>query len=701
MTVATASSTALGATWTGESTRFAVFSERASELWLCLFDAGDPGRELSRHAMAPGDHGVWRLELPGVGPDQLYGYRAAGDFAPERGHRFNPAKLLFDPHARSYAGELRWGPALYEEAGGSRRSALDSGPFVPKSQVADPTFDWQDDRRPAIDWADTVIYEAHVRGLTRLHPEVPPPARGTFAGLAHPAVVEHLLSLGVSAVELLPVAFSLSEHWLTEVGLSNYWGYNPLGLFAPDRRFASGDDPVREFKSMVRALHAAGLEVILDVVLNHTAEGNEKGPTLCFKGLDNVAYYRLERGDAARYEDFSGCGNTLDVRHDCVLGLALDVLRFWAGEMRVDGFRFDLAPTLGRAGRDFDPAAPFFAAVAADPLLARLKLVAEPWDLGPGGYRLGRFPPGWTQWNDRYRDTVRSFWRADQSRVSELATRLTGSSDLFPTPAQSVNMVACHDGFTLHDLASYEVRHNLANREHGRDGHGHNLSRNWGVEGPTGDATILELRRRARRNLLATLAFSRGVPLLGHGDEIGRTQQGNNNAYCQDNEISWVDWRLDDERLEFLAFTREALALRRRYPLLRRAAFLVAGTLDGEDSVHWLAPDGSEMTRQRWHDPASLTLAALLSEGSKLPHRQQLLLLLNAGDEPCTFTLPTPCDGARWTPRLDTGRYPELGTCEKVAEKTLAGQASGSSLVALAHSLILLAADLPAGPEGA
>ncbi len=557
-----------GARWTGEAVEFAVPSSVATAIDLCLFDAD--GGEAERLPMAE-SRGLWTRTLPGAGPGQRYGYRVDGPYEPAAGHRCNPAKLLVDPWARSVEGSLIWDPAIhgFGAAGpyGSERCGLDSAPFVPRSVVVDPAFDWRNDRPPRTPWEETVIYEAHVRGLTRLHPEVPTARRGSYLGLADDAVIEHLLALGVTAVELLPVQHHASERHLAPLGLTNYWGYNPLAWFAPHAGYASVPGrEIEEFKIMVRALHDAGLEVLLDVVFNHTAEGAEDGATVTLRGLDNPAYYRSRPDDRSRCLDFTGCGNTVDASSDAACSLILESLRYWVEEMHVDGFRFDLAPVLGRDPVDFDPAARFFRRLAADPVFAHTKFIAEPWDLGPGGYTLGRFPHGWREWNDRFRDTTRRFWRGDAGAARELPARLGGSLDLFPGRPRttSIDYVTAHDGFTLADLVTYRRKRNLANGEDNRDGSDHDHSSGWGADGPSSDQRVRRLRLGVRKAMMATLARTEGVPMLSHGDELGRTQGGNNNPYCQDNETTWIDWELDPEGEEMLGFTRRAFEARRR-----------------------------------------------------------------------------------------------------------------------------------------
>ncbi len=659
----------LGATWDGQGVNFAVFSERATAVELCLFDAPQAPRERLRLPLEERSDGVWHGYLPGLRPGQLYGYRAHGPWEPAAGQRFNPAKVLLDPYARavgrepSYAGGLLTGHQAADE---SRPDERDSAAVSPLGVVVDPAFTWGDDRPPRRPWAETLVYELHVKSFTRLHPGVPEPLRGTYAGLASEAAVEHLLALGVTAIELLPVQHHALDRHLAARGLPNHWGYNTLAFFAPDARYSSagpGEAAVREFKSMVRTLHAAGLEVLLDVVYNHTPEGDHLGPTLSLRGLDNAAYYRLKAADRRRYVDFTGCGNTLDLSHPRTLQLVLDSLRHWVTEMHVDGFRFDLAPVLGREGEAFDPGAAFFDAVRQDPVLSRVKLVAEPWDLGPGGYQVGGFPPPFAEWNGKYREAARRFWRGEPGTVSELATRLAGSSDLYAhrgrRPQAGVNFVTSHDGFTLADLVSYEKKRNQANGENDADGDDHNLSSNHGVEGPSDDPAVRELRVRQRRNLLATLLLSQGVPMLRYGDELGHSQQGNNNAYCQDNEVSWLSWQLDAEGQAFLDFARRLAQLRHEHPVLRRRRFLRGG--GPVHDVVWLAPAGREMSTADWHHPQARALGMLLpgeafdepdERGRSLP-ADTLLALFNADAGTVHFRLPeTP--GTHWDRLLDT-----------------------------------------------
>ncbi|HWJ06865.1 MAG TPA: glycogen debranching protein GlgX [Steroidobacteraceae bacterium] len=650
----------LGANWTGRGTNFAVYSAHAERIELCLFDAA--GREEVARLELPARTGdIWHGFLPArhAGPGLQYGYRVHGPYDPARGHRYNPAKLLIDPCALSLRGDFRWHPALHGAVRSHDEQAAsdDSAPFVPRSEVIDGSFDWGKVRAPNVPWRDTILYEVHVKGHTQLHPEVPEALRGKYLGLAHPAVIAHFKRLGVTTIELMPVQASISEQFLADRGLSNYWGYNPIAWFAPEPRYAV-DDAVAEFKQMVRALHAAGLEVILDVVFNHTAEGNEHGPTLNLRGFDNAVYYRLLQ-NPAQYVNHSGCGNTTNFDEPAVRGMVLDCLRYWATEMRVDGFRFDLAPILGRNAGGFDRNSPLFAAMRADPALAYLKMIAEPWDVGPGGYQLGHFPSGWAEWNDRYRDAVRAFWRGDRPVVGTFVERFAGSSDLFRgggrKPTASINYVAAHDGFTLQDTVSYVDRHNTANLEGNRDGHAHNLSANYGVEGPTDDAAIVALRQRQVRNMLATVLLSQGVPMMLAGDEFGRTQRGNNNAYCQDNELSWIDWSCATRHESLVEFVSRLVALRKSRPWLRRDTFL-KGTRRGGDAkdVTWLHPSGREMTDADWND-SNLRSIGVLMNGLAAQGRAgaDLLVVFNADDADVEMTLPPPA-GAPWTVLFDT-----------------------------------------------
>jgi glycogen operon protein len=626
-----------GAHVDGDGVDFAVFSSVADTVEVCVFDEG--GRE-TRRALDADEGYVWRGHVQGIGPGTHYGFRVHGPWDPRSGTRCNPAKLLLDPYARAIAGGVRWDPAVQGE------DPADSAPYVPRSVVCADEFDWAGDRRLQTPLEDSIVYELHVKGFTKLHPEVPDALRGTYRGLAHPAVIDHLTRLGVTAVELLPVHQFVHDGGLVARGLRNFWGYQSIGYFAPHNEYsASGDSggQVEDFKTMVRGLHAAGLEVILDVVFNHTAEGNEHGPTLCFRGLDNAAYYRLA-DDRSRYVDDTGTGNTFDSHQPQALRLIMDSLRYWVEEMHVDGFRFDLAATLGRGTSDFDPHGAFLEAIGQDPVLGTVKLVAEPWDIGNGGYELGDFPPGWSEWNGRYRDTVRDFWRSTDGTLPDFATRLTGSSDLYGRgrrPTASINLITVHDGFTLADLVSYDAKHNEPNGEDNRDGTDDNRSWNCGAEGPTDDQTVTALRSRQRRNLLATLLLSEGVPLLLAGDELGRTQQGNNNAYCQDNEISWVDWSLKGGADDLTDLVASLCRLRLSTPMLHRSRFFTEG------EIVWLRPDGGEMTPGDWNDPSAHAVAISAPGG-------RFTLLVNAWWEPLAFRLPAVADGEALSMLVDT-----------------------------------------------
>ena len=624
----------LGANWDGAGVNFALFSKHAERVELCLFDPKGR-REIERVELRDRTDFVWHCYLPDARPGLLYGYRVYGPNDPDRGHRFDPQKVLLDPYAKLIQGKISAG--------------------LGRCRVVDTAFSWGDDRPPRTPWQDTVIYEMHVKGFTRLHPEVPEQLRGTYAGLATAPVISHLKNLGITAVELLPVHAFVDEKRLVQHGLRNYWGYNSIGFFAPEMRY-SATATLGEFKTMVKTLHTAGLEVILDVVYNHTGEGDHSGPTLSFRGLDNLIYYRLEPGNLRRYLNFTGTGNSFNSAHRVPLALIMDSLRYWVEEMHVDGFRFDLAPTLARRAQEFDRNSVFLSAVRQDPVISQVKLIAEPWDLGEGGYQLGNFPPGWSEWNDKYRDAVRSYWRGDSGIVGQLASRLAGSSDIFQpagrNPTASINFVTSHDGFTLEDLVSYERKHNEANQEGNRDGTDNNRSWNSGAEGPSQDPAIQALRARQKRNLLATLMFSQGVPMLLAGDELARTQRGNNNAYCQDNEISWLDWDLDESKRRLLSFTRDLIELRKRHPAFRRR------TYPRPSDLSWLTPQGGEMTDQDWKLPFARCLGMLLL-GDRLAERDargapveddDVLLLVNAHHDPIAFKLP----GSGWQVLLDT-----------------------------------------------
>ena len=676
--------TPLGATWDGAGTNFALYSEHAQRVELCLFDA-DAAQESARVFLPRCENGVWHAYLPSVRPGQLYGYRVHGPYAPEQGHRFNPAKLLLDPYARAITGPV----VAHEETfgytlGGAREDLSwdprNSAAHMPRCAVVDTAFTWDGDAAPRHPLNRSVIYECHVKGMTALHPLVPPELRGTYLGLCSEPVLEHLKYLGVTAVELLPVHQAATERHLLEKGLTNHWGYSTIGFFAPDVRFASASGrQVYEFKTMVKRLHQAGIEVILDVVYNHTGEGSHLGPTLCFRGVDNATYYWLQPNSKRFYADYTGCGNTLQINHPRVLQLVMDSLRYWVDEMHVDGFRFDLASALARGRNGRFGEGTFFPVIAQDPVLAGVKLIAEPWDLGEGGYMVGGYPPGWAEWNGKYRDTVRRWWRGDEGVLPELASRLSGSSDLYcgwRSPSASINYVTCHDGFTLHDLVSYEQKHNEANLEENRDGTNENYGRNWGVEGPSEDPTVLALRERVKRNFLATLACSQGVPMLSMGDELGRTQQGNNNAYCQDGPLSWVDWQLDARRGELLGFARRVLAIRREQPVLRRRAHFDGTPVStvGEKDLAWLRPDGSEMQQADWGRPSQQAFGMLIhgqatdeiDEKGKLLTGRTLLALWNASANFQHFRLPVLESAGQWRLLLNTARPNASETSEAI-----------------------------------
>jgi isoamylase len=660
----------LGATWDGLGVNFALFSANATKVELCLFDASGK-REVDRITLPEFTDEVWHGYLPDVRPGTAYAYRVHGPYAPEQGHRFNANKLVLDPYAKQLVGELEWADELFGYQLGGDGADLtfderDSAPFMMKCRVVDPAFTWGRERRPLIPWDQTIIYEAHVRGYTMRHPAVPGELRGKFAGLAVREVVSYIKSLGVTAIELLPIQASITDRRLLEKGLSNYWGYDTIGFFAPNPQYSASGN-VAGFKTMVSHFHDAGIEVILDVVYNHTPEGNERGPTLCFKGIDNASYYRLMPDEPRYYINDTGTGNTLKLSHPRVLQMVTDSLRYWVTEMHVDGFRFDLATILAREEHGFDHSGGFLDSCRQDPILSKVKLIAEPWDIGPGGYQVGQFPPGWAEWNDKFRDTVRAYWKGDEGKVPELAPRITASGDLFNRrgrkPWASVNFITAHDGFTLNDLVAYNDKHNEANGEDNRDGHSNNLSWNGGAEGPTDDPNIIALRERQKRNFLATLLLSQGTPMLLAGDEMGHTQGGNNNAYCQDNEITWLNWtdqRPEDKSLA--GFTRKLIALRQRYPVLRRSRFFVGvhnPDLDVKD-VTWIDPRGQEKTQESWSDPGERCFGMVL-DGRAQPtgivkpgSDATLLLIFNAYHDVVVFTLPQVPGGNQWKCLIDT-----------------------------------------------
>jgi isoamylase len=678
----------LGATWDGFGVNFALYSAHAERVELCLFDSTGM-REIERIDLPECTDEIWHVFLPDARPGLLYGYRVHGPYDPANGHRFNAGKLLLDPYAKSLVGQIRWSDAHFGYRIGSPKADLsfdrrDNARGMPKCRVIDPAFTWGNERAPRTPWSETILYEAHVRGMTISHPDVPPGMRGTIAGLASQPVIDHLKAVGVTAIQLLPVQSFCDERHLVEKSLHNYWGYASIGFFAPEPRYMSGTS-TREFKTMVARLHDAGIEVILDVVYNHSGEGNQLGPTLSFRGIDNASYYLLMPNDRRHYLDHTGTGNTLNIANPHVLRLVMDSLRYWVSEMHVDGFRFDLATTLARESYGFDPSCGFLDAVRQDPLLAQVKLIAEPWDLGPGGYRVGQFPPGWAEWNDRFRDTVRRYWRGDECMLPDLAARLTGSADLYEhdrrRPWSSINYVTSHDGFTLADLVSYAEKHNEANLEGNNDGHNGNHSANYGVEGPTSDPALHELRKRQIRNMLATVFLSQGTPMLLAGDEILRTQRGNNNAYCQDSPISWVDWTASrEETAAMSAFVGRLTALRRDHPVLRRSRFLHGRALDSQGcrDIAWITPHGREKTAEEWRDMHARSLGLLLNgragdymgaDGNPL-RDGVLFLMLNAHISPIDFALPLVPGGQEWQPLLDTGE----ATGEPAGRPVAAGQ---------------------------
>jgi glycogen operon protein len=668
----------LGATWDGLGVNFAIFSEHATKVELCLFDSAAAHTESVRLELPEQTDQIWHGYLPGLLPGQLYGYRVHGPYDPAKGQRFNANKVLLDPYAKAIGRTLQWGDDMYGYRIGHPERDLsfderDNAAHCLLAAVVDPAFTWGDDQRPAIPWHETVIYELHVKGFTMQHPEVPPALRGTYAGLASEPVIQHLKKLSVTAVELMPVQHHAYDHHLVERGLTNYWGYNTAAYFAPNVRYAAAataTGSVREFKTLVRNLHAAGLEVILDVVYNHTAEGSHLGPTLSLRGIDNRAYYRLATGDPRHYVDYTGCGNTLNMRHPRVLQLIMDSLRYWVLEMRVDGFRFDLASALARELHAVDRLSAFFDIIHQDPVLSQVKLIAEPWDLGEGGYQVGNFPVGWAEWNGRYRDGVRRFWKGEGGMVSELATRLAGSSDLYSwsgrRPYASINFVTAHDGFTLHDLVSYNQKHNEANGERNADGENNNLSWNCGVEGPTDVVAILGLREQQKRNLMITLLLSQGVPMICGGDELSRTQHGNNNAYCQDNPISWLDWNLDADQEDFLNFVRFMVRFRRAQPVLQRRRFFQGRPIRGRElkDISWFAPSGREMDDAAWNAHFVRTFGVRLS-GSELHELDEegepvtgdtFYVAFNAHHERVRFVLPHHDPHVRWARIIDTAQ---------------------------------------------
>jgi glycogen operon protein len=697
----------LGATWDGKGVNFALFSENADQVELCLFDAAVREAEETRIKMLDHTDQVWHVYLPEVRPGQFYGYRVHGPYEPEKGNRFNPSKLLIDPYAKSIAGDVQWDDSLYGYTVGHSdedisRNDRDSSSYIPKCVVIDPVFDWEDDRHPAIPLHKTLIYELHVKGFTARHPNVPPEIRGTYSGLVCDEVIGYIRSLGITAVELMPVHHFVSERPLVERRLTNYWGYNSIGFFAPCSWYSSSGisgQQILEFKAMVKKFHREGIEVILDVVYNHTAEGNHLGPTLSFRGIDNACYYRLDPEKCRYYVDYTGTGNTLNMTHPRVLQLIMDSLRYWVLEMHVDGFRFDLASALARELHEVDRLGSFFDIIHQDPVISQVKLIAEPWDLGEGGYQVGNFPVLWAEWNGKYRDTVRRFWRGDEGLSADLAYRLTGSSDLYAhegrRPYASINFVTAHDGFTLNDLVSYNSQHNEANGEENRDGTKENLSSNCGVEGPTDDPEVVKLRERQKRNFLATLFVSQGVPMLLAGDEAGRTQQGNNNAYCQDNEISWIEWDLDRRRKDLLEFTKFVIRLFKQRPVLRRRHFFQGRKIRGSEvkDLTWFRPDGKEMTEEDWDNPGTRCIGLRMA-GDAIDETDEqgnaitddtLLVLLNAHGETVHFALPALRQNQGWTIVLDSQ---EVATRNKVVQMK-----AGEPFTLEARSLAILACE--------
>ncbi|GAC1676142.1 MAG: glycogen debranching protein GlgX [Terriglobales bacterium] len=661
----------LGATWDGEGVNFAIFSEHAEGIELCLFDKTGR-RELQRVEVREQTDQVFHCYLPEARPGQLYGYRVHGPYEPSKGHRFNPNKLLLDPYAKQIEGDIRWSDSHFGYRIGHSKEDLsfdrrDNAAGMLKGVVVDSSFTWGTDQPPRIPWHKSIIYEVHVKGFTVKHPEVPPALRGTYAGLATAPVIDYLKKLGITAVELMPVHCFINDRSLIERGLRNYWGYNSIGFFAPEPRY-SASGSITEFKTMVKTLHSAGIEVILDVVYNHTAEGNQMGPTLSFRGIDNAVYYRLMQDNPRYHMDYTGTGNTLNMQHPRVLQLIMDSLRYWVLEMHVDGFRFDLAATLARELHEVDRLGAFLDIIHQDPILSQVKLIAEPWDLGEGGYQVGKFPVGWAEWNDRYRDAVRAYWKGDGGQIGELAYRITGSSDLYARsgrrPYASVNFVTAHDGFTLQDLVSYNHKHNKANGEDNRDGTDNNRSWNCGVEGPTEDPAINALRAQQKRNFLATLFLSQGVPMLLAGDSISHTQFGNNNAYCQDNEISWINWDVGPEQKELLAFAQRLISLRKAHPVLHRRSFFQGRAIKGAGvkDILWLRPDGREMTDEEWGQESARSLGVFLA-GQGLHEQDErgrpvtdnnFLLLMNAHHEEISFLLPTVASSMGWMALIDT-----------------------------------------------
>jgi glycogen operon protein len=694
----------LGATWDGHGINFALYADNATDVELCLFASSDDEVESVKIKLVERTHHVWHAYFPDLRPGQLYGYRVHGPYDPENGHRFNPSKLLIDPYAKAIAGTIDWNDSLFGYEVGSpdedlSRNETDSSPFIPKCVVVDSTFDWENDKAPKIPYHQTIIYETHVKGLTKLHPDIPEEMRGTYAALAHPVTIEYLKALGITALELMPVHHFVADRHLKERGLTNYWGYNTIGFFAPDVRYASSGiqgEQVAEFKNMVKELHKANIEVILDVVYNHTAEGNHLGPTLSFKGIDNAVYYRLMENKRF-YMDYTGTGNTLNANLPNVLRLMMDSLRYWILDMHVDGFRFDLASTLARELHEVDRLSAFFDIIHQDPIISQVKLIAEPWDVGEGGYQVGKFPQDWAEWNGKYRDCIRDYWRGADSMLGEFAARFTGSPDLYQgdyrRPTASINFITAHDGFTLQDLVSYNEKHNEANGEDNMDGESHNRSWNCGAEGPTDDPVVLELRKRQKRNFMATLFLSQGVPMIVAGDEIGRTQKGNNNAYCQDNETSWLNWEEADK--EFLAFTQNVIRLTKEHPTFCRRGWFQGRKIRGIglEDIAWFLPDGSEMGDEHWNEDFAKSLGIYLngrglhavgSKGENIVD-DNFYLIFNAHHEALEFTLPPSKYAKNWHLVLDT-------SSNEIEEKEFAPKevvtAEGRSIIVLKHPML-------------
>nr|MBU1328677.1 glycogen debranching protein GlgX [Candidatus Omnitrophota bacterium] len=666
----------LGSFWDGQGVNFAIFSENATKVELCLFESIESKKETIRILMPENTDQIWHCYLPDTRPGQLYGYRVYGPYEPESGHRFNHNKIILDPYAKAIGRRVSWCDEMFGYRIGDKEEDLsfderDNSVLAPLAVVIDSDFDWKGDNPPKIPWNRTIIYELHMKGFTIQHPQVPVLTRGTYAGLVTDSVIKYLKELGITALELMPVHHHIDDRHLVTKGLSNYWGYNTLSFFAPDVRYSSSVIPqegVNEFKKMVSMLHQAGIEVILDVVYNHTGEGNHMGPTLSFRGVDNASYYRISKENARYYQDFTGCGNTLNLQHPRVIQMIMDSLRYWVLEMHVDGFRFDLASALARELYNVDKLGAFFDVICQDPVISQVKLIAEPWDLGQGGYQVGNFPVGWTEWNGKYRDVMRRFWKGDGGTVGEFATRLSGSSDLYEQggrhPYASINFITCHDGFTLEDLVSYDQKHNEVNGEDNADGSNDNISWNCGVEGPAEDEVILALRQRQKRNFLATLLLSQGVPMILAGDEIGRTHKGNNNTYCQDNELSWVDWKLTPEKESLLYFTRQLIRLRREQPVFRRRKFFQGQLIRGSDAkdITWFDMDGKEMTDEAWSASSVRCLGVLLA-GDAIPEVDEqgeriigdtVLLMMNASAKDVSFLLPAYRPGLEWELLFDT-----------------------------------------------